>query len=223
MRERFLRQLEELRDDVLKMGVLVEDEMKLALAAYEELNLEKAREAATLDQNVNHARFDIEGRCFALLVTQQPAAGDLRHVVAALNIIVDLERMGDQAKGIARVVERIHSRPPQVKPIEIRQMGQRVLAMLHVAMQAYANENTNLARSLYEKDDDVDALYARAFSEVMDYMAGETDKSQLQSAYEIIRVTRELERFGDLAVNLGERTIYMVTGSLEELDGEEDD
>ena len=98
--------LEALRDDILNMGVLVEDEMKLALAALERLDVDKAREVHALDQQVNQMRFDIEAQCFTLIVTQQPAASDLRRLITALNIIVDLERMGDQAKGIAKVVIR---------------------------------------------------------------------------------------------------------------------
>lgn len=223
IRERFMRKLGELQADILKMGNMVDDQLTLALEALENLDLEKAQEVILLDKQVNEARFSIEEDCFTLIVTQQPAAGDLRRVVAAMNIIVDLERMGDQAKGIAKVIPYILKYPHHSQPAELQQMGRMVDNMLSQAMQAYARENVDLAGAVIKQDDEVDALYARVFSQVMYFMADTKKAKRVEAAYEILRAARELERFGDLATNIAERTIYQVTGSMEEINVDRDD
>jgi phosphate transport system protein len=218
-----MRKLAELQEAILKMGVLVEEELQLALVALDELDVVKAREVYALDQEVNKTRFEIEEFCFTLIVTQQPAASDLRRVVSAMNIIVDLERMGDQAKGIAKVIPHILKYPKQPQPPELKQMGHMVTLMLRQAMQAYAHENVDLARAVTEQDDEVDNLYAQVFVQVMGFMADTKKPQKIEAAYEVLRAARELERFGDLATNIAERTIYLVTGSLEEVNVDFDD
>jgi len=223
IRERFMRKLGELQAEILKMGTMVDDQLTIALEALDQLDLDKAKEVIAIDLQVNEARFKIEEECFALIVTQQPAASDLRRVVAAMNIIVDLERMGDQAKGIAKVIPYILKYPRQPQPVEMQQMGRMVDNMLTQAMQAYAGENVELARWVIQQDDEVDALYANVFSQVIDFMADTKKTKRVEAAYEILRAARELERFGDLATNIAERTIYQVTGSMEEINLDRDD
>ncbi|MEI2690291.1 MAG: PhoU domain-containing protein [Anaerolineae bacterium] len=111
IRLRFDQQLEELRGDVLKMSRMVEHELQVAMDALENLDTEQARVVFALDNEVNLARFEIEEKCFGLIVTQQPAARDLRSIVTVMNMIIDLERMGDQAKGIAKVVPHMVQSP----------------------------------------------------------------------------------------------------------------
>jgi len=217
IRERFDRELGALRDDILKMAGVVEAELNLALAALDARDAERGREVYEIDTRVNAARFEIEQRCVSLLVTQQPAARDLRNVVAAMHMITDLERMGDQAKGIARVVTRLQKHPTQPQPVELKQMGQVVIHMLQQAMLAFAHENVDLARAAAAQDTEADALYARVFSQIIWQMAESEQTERVQAAYEILRAARELERFGDLASNIAERVIYMVTGAIEEL------
>ena len=218
----FDRMLGELRDDIISMGSRVEAELILALEALDKLSLDGAEQVRAADQLVNKARFDIEEKCFTLIVTQQPAARDLRTVVTAMNIIVDLERMGDQAKGIAKVIPHILKNPDQAQPRALHEMGTMVGKMLNQVMIAYAHGNVDMARLVARQDDEVDALYARVFTEIMDEMA-ETDKTDnVEAAYEMLRAARELERFGDLATNIAERTIYLVTGSLEEVNVEDE-
>lgn len=218
----FDRMLDELRDDILSMGSRVEAELHLALEALEELSLEKAQEVRAADKLVNKARFDIEEKCFTLIVTQQPAARDLRTVVTAMNIIVDLERMGDQAKGIAKVIPHVLKNPDQSSPPQLHEMGISVGNMLNQVMIAYAHGNVDMARLVAKQDDDVDALYAKVFTAIMDKMAETANTDKVEAAYELLRVARELERFGDLATNIAERTIYLVTGSLEEVNVEDE-
>ena len=219
----FDQQLSELRDDILLMGSRVEAELKLAVNAYNTLDEEKAREVYAADRDVNQARFDIEDKCFTLIVTQQPAATDLRTIVPALNVIVDLERMGDQAKGIAKVIPHLLKNPDQPRPLELVEMSAMVGNMLNQVMLAYAHSNVDLARIVANQDDQVDALYAQVFHQIMTQMAGVDEPDKVEAAYELLRVARELERFGDLATNVAERVIYLVTGSFDEINVDDEE
>ena len=223
IRQRFERQLSELREDVLKMGSMVEEELGLAMDALETLNSARARQVFAFDNLINATRFDIEEKCFALIVTQQPAARDLRAIVTVMNMIIDLERMGDQAKGIAKVVPHMVKSPDIPKPVELKQMGALVSKMLNQTMTAYAHDNVDLAREVAKQDDEVDALYARVFTQIMMHMAEVRSSEQIEASYETLRAARELERFGDLATNVAERVIYMVTGKFEEMNIDRDD
>jgi len=217
VRAHFERKLNELNDEILRMGRLVEAELKLALEAFTELDVAKAKEVSAADRLVNRARFDIEERCFSLIVTQQPAARDLRTITTAMNIIVDLERMGDQAKGIAKVVPRLQATPVAFYPPELAQMGELVTKMLNQVMVAFARKNVDLARILARQDDEVDALYAGVFTQMMGQMADAASTDKVEAIYELLRAARELERVGDLVTNVGERIVYLETGSLEEI------
>lgn len=214
-RPHFDRQLNALRDEILLLGSRVQEELKLALDALAALNLDKAREVYAADRMVNKARFDIEEHCFSLIVTQQPAARDLRVIMAAMHMIVDLERMGDQAKGIAKAIPQLMNDLAQPLP-ELKEMGELVGSMLRQALLAYAHANADLARAVARQDDQVDALYRRVFAAMMEQMATSGSARKAEAAYELLRVARELERFGDLAANVAERTVYLVTGSLDE-------
>jgi phosphate transport system protein len=221
LRTHFERKLQELRDEILNMGRLVEEELRLALAAFAALDAEKGKAVTVADREVNKARFAIEEKCFSLIVTQQPAARDLRAIITAMNIIVDLERMGDQAKGIAKTIPRLGEIPAQAPLAELQQMGDLVGKMLNQVLIAYAHTNTDLARIIARQDDEVDALYAQVFTRIMAQMAIAASSEKAESAYELLRVARELERFGDLVTNVGERIIYQETGTLEEINVDE--
>lgn len=223
MRDRFNQQLGELRDDILKMGSMVEEELQLALSAFETMDLDLAQQVFEADKAVNAARYEIEEKCFTLIVTQQPAAGDLRSIVAVMNMIVDLERMGDQAKGIAKIIRRFQQHGSPAQPAELRLMGQTVGAMLHDSLTAYAQGNVDQARHVVERDDEVDRYYAQIFTKIMEKMAESESPNKVEANYEVLRTARELERFGDLATNIAERAIYLVTGSTHDLNNDQDD
>ena len=223
MRERFEKKLNELRDEILTMGVMVDEELKLALQALESIDIDLAHEVYKADKDVNARRFAIEEQCFALIVTQQPAARDLRAIVAVMNIIVDLERMGDQAKGIAKVVLHMIENAGQTLPPELKQMGNMVGLMLRQSMAAYAQNNIELAKVVINQDDEVDKLFAELFTQVMARMAETESTEKIEASYEVLRAARELERYGDLATNISERVIYIATGSLHEENVDPDD
>lgn len=221
VRAHFDRKLNDLRDAILLMGSRVEEEMKLALEALASLNLDKANEVYAADRAVNRLRFEIEEQCFSLIVTQQPAARDLRTIMTAMNVIVDLERMGDQAKGIAKVIPHLIKQPLVERPPELKQMGDLVSRMLNQVLLAYARTNVDLARLIAHQDDEVDTLYAQVFGKIMVQMAQTNNPGQIEASYELLRVARELERFGDLVTNVAERIIYQETGTLEEINVDE--
>ncbi|NJN82668.1 MAG: phosphate signaling complex protein PhoU [Caldilineaceae bacterium] len=223
VRERFDRALSELRDDILLMGSRVEQELRLALVALEKLDTDMAHEVFEADKLVNRERFAIEEKCFMLIATQQPAARDLRAIITATNMIVDLERMGDQAKGIAKVIPHLLKYPSQERPPELKEMGVQVATMLKQAMLAYANNSIDVARMVAAQDDEVDELYGKVFTQVMAQMAEFQNPDRVEAAYELLRAARELERFGDLATNIAERTIYLITGSMDEINVDVDD
>lgn len=217
IRERFEQQLEELRTNILQMGQLVEEELQVALVALKSLDRATADRVYTIDAQVDEMRHELEDKCFGVIVTQQPAARDLRSVVAVMNMIVDLERMGDQAKGIAKTVRHIQGKQPEHWPHELEQMGSLGLTMLQQAMTAYQSDNIDLARFVSSQDDEMDKMFANVFTQIMTHMTASKTQEVVQTSYELLRAARELERFGDLATNIAERVIYRVTGQYKEL------
>jgi phosphate transport system protein len=217
MRKQFETKLNELRDDILHMGTMVEEELRLAMRALNNLDKELARQVMTFDDKVNAERFVIEEKCVQLIATQQPTARDLRAIVAVMNMIVDLERMGDQAKGIGKLVPHLPEFPKGTQPTELNEMGDLVGAMLRQCMTAYADSNVELAELTARQDDEVDTLFARFFLRMMEMMTETKKQKVVQASYEMVRAGQELERFGDLATNIAERIIYIVTGKLHEI------
>ncbi len=223
MRKQFETKLNELRDEILKMGQMVGEELNLALRALDKVDREMARQVIEADAAVNAQRFLIEEKCVELIATQQPAARDLRAIVAVMNMIVDLERMGDQAKGIAKVIPHLTEFPKGVDASELKQMGSLVGAMLRQGLEAYADNNISLAELTAKQDDEVDKLFSRFFARIIENMADTKKQKVVQASYEVLRAAQELERFGDLATNIAERVVYIGTGKLHEVNVETDD
>lgn len=221
LRERFHRQLNDLRADILSMGSQVEEELTLALEALSSLDEQKTRNIYELDEAVNRTRFAIEETCFNLIAMQHPTASDLRLVLSALAMAVDLERMGDQTKGIAKAVRHLRRLPELRRPMLLEQMGLAGQRMLRQAMTAYAESNVEMARGVPPMDEEVDNQYARVYADMMMQMAQSDQTDEVEAVYEILRTARELERFGDLAANVAERVIYVVTGSMEHMQDED--
>ena len=213
-RESFTHALNDLRDQIIMMGSYVAEELQYAHEALQNLDTTKAGYVKDLDNKVNQMRFDIEEQCFMLIAMQQPAASDLRLVFAAANMIIDLERMGDQAKGIAKLIPELKSHPTVVRPVELAKMGVLVAELLSDGLRAYAEDNVELSRQTASRDDEVDTLYAALFNQIMYALAQTDDPQEVRVIYDVLRAARELERFGDLVENFAERSIYLVTGEL---------
>jgi phosphate transport system protein len=216
MRKYFHQQLAQIKDETLKMGSMVEEELQSALEALEKLDTGLAQRVNQADKAVNQVRFDLEERCTVLISTQQPTAHDLRAILAVMNMIVDLERMGDQAKGIAKVIPGIQKYPDGHFIPPLSEMGVMVLDMLRQAMAAYAQDDVAAARVVLTLDDPVDKRFARFFSDIMFAMSGAQSHEKVEAYYDLLRVAREIERFGDLATNVAERVIYIATGYIVE-------
>jgi phosphate transport system protein len=214
LRHHFRQTLDELRDEIITMGSYVRQQLRLALTALETLDLETAKQVSAFDHEVNRLRFEIEDRCFVLIATEAPAASDLRLILAATNMIVDLERMGDQAKGFAKAARKLRKEPTINRPAELLHMGEAVGAMLDDALRAYAETDIETSRQIAERDAEVDALYANIFTQIMYMLAQTDDPKRIKVIYNLLRMARELERFGDLVSNFAERSIYLATGEM---------
>ncbi len=220
-RRLFDRRLNQLRSTVLEMADLVDQEMSLAIDALERKDLDLAREVFSMDDRVNQLRYENERTALLLISTQQPMAKDARFILASLFMNVILERMGDKAKSIAKSIPHILLRPNLTIPPELREMASMGQEMLRGAMQAYANENADLALEIASLDDQVDELYGQTFFSVLARMAKTKKPDKVEAIYELMRVARDLERFADYATDLAERVDFMVTGQLAEINSED--
>ena len=223
MRKQFENKLQELQNEILKMGRMVERQLQLALQALETGDRALSHEVIHDDAAVNAQRFLIEEKCVELIATQQPAARDLRAIVAVMNMIVDLERMSDETKEIAgcalHLVDNLKGSPPT----ELNQMGERVSVLLGQVLGAYAENGAILAEVILEQNRDVHDVYIRLFSHIIEDMTETKKKKRVLEAYEILRAAQKLERIGELAANIAERVIYVATGKLQEINVETDE
>ncbi|MHB9145890.1 MAG: phosphate signaling complex protein PhoU [Symbiobacteriia bacterium] len=214
-REIFHQQLEELQQELLKMGTLVEEAIHRAVRSLSEKDSGLAREVIESDDRIDDAELDIERRCLALFALQQPMAADLRLVGTALKFVTDLERMGDHAVDIAKTTLRLDGQP-LIKPlVDIPRMAELAQLMMREALSAYVNRDAEQAYAMIARDDEVDHLYGQVFRELLTYMM--EDPRTIKQATYLIFVAMYLERIADHATNLGEWTIYMVTGERKEL------
>ena len=216
IRTGFRRKLREIQDDVLAMGSMVEKANNRAIEALKERDLDKAREIVADDLKINKKRFNIEEKCVQLIATQQPMASDLRAIIGVLNIITEIERIGDHAEGIAKIVVMIGDEPPLKPLIDIPRMAEKVNSMLHRSLDALINRDANAAKQIVTEDDEVDNLYDQVFRELLTFMVEEP--KTITRATRLIWVAHNLERSADRVTNICERVVYMVTGKMEELE-----
>jgi phosphate transport system protein len=163
------------------------------------------------DRNINQKRFEIEDKCIDLIVTQQPMASDMRIIVGVLNIIVELERIGDHAEGIGRIAIMIGDEPPLKPLIDLPRMAEFTANMLRRTLQTFINHDAETATKICAEDDVVDNLYDQVFRELLSFMA--EDPKTITRATRLIWVAHNLERSADRVTNIAERIIYVVTGS----------
>jgi phosphate transport system protein len=214
LRLHFRQTLDELRDQIITMGSYVREQLRLALLVLETLDSETAKQVSVYDREVNRLRYEIEERCFVIIATEAPTARDLRLIFAAANMIVDLERMGDQAKGFAKAMRKLRKEPSIVRPAELQQMGTLVGNMLDDALRAYADGDLELSRQISRRDQEVDAVFAGVLTQIMHMLAETSDPAKIRLIYSLLRAARELERFGDLVGNFSERSVYLATGEI---------
>ncbi len=214
-RTHFERALNTLNEDVLRLGALARQAVGRAMQALLEGDEALAQDVIAQDAEINALRFAIEKHCYTLIATESPVAGDLRLVVAALIVAIDLERIGDHGKKIARTYLRMREDPRPVPPDYVAQLSQVALALLDRALRAYGARDSVEAVAVCQADDQVDALYKQTFNILLEYML--EDPRLIGAAAHLLQVAHELERVGDRATNVAERVIYSVTGELTEL------
>lgn len=210
LRSDYDRDLADLQTRLAEMGQRVESATRNALVALEHQNLGQAQQIIEADDEIDRLQDDLESTCVELLATQQPAAADLRAVMCAVHIAVELERMGDYAEGIAKICIRIGDQP-LVKPlIDIPRMADLALKMLEESLQAYVERDEWLARKVCSDDDAIDDLYNQVYRELLTYML--SDPRTIERATYLLWVAHNIERIADRATNIGERVIWLITG-----------
>lgn len=215
IRTAFHRKLHNIQIDVLAMESMVEKAIDRSIDALKNRDLNLAEQVIDNDQKINRKRFNIEEDCVRLIATQQPMATDLRTIISVLNIVSELERIGDHAEGIAKIVLIIGDEPP-IKPfIDIPRMAEKTIDMLRRSVDAFIHHDADTARQIVTEDDEVDRLYSQVFRELLSFMA--EDPKTITRATRIIWVAHNLERSADRVTNICERVVFNVTGKMEEI------
>jgi phosphate transport system protein len=215
LRSAYDREFGQTQEDILRLGDLVDKAIANALASLQNRDRILAEEVIRDDDVINELRFKIEEACMALIATQQPAAGDLRGIVATMNIVVDVERMGDYAAGIAKTVLRMGDEPLLKPLIDVPRMAELARDMLRQDLDAYIRRDAAKARHVAARDDEMDHLYQSVFDELVAIMA--KDPSSATRATYLLWTAHNLERMGDRVTNISERIIFIATGDMREL------
>jgi phosphate transport system protein len=214
-RRTFDQELDRLQDEVLALGSLVEEALVRSVETLKQRDFVGSRRLIAGDRLVNERRYAIEEDTITLIATQQPMAGDMRLLAAILEIVGELERMGDYAKGIARINLMIGEQP-LIKPlIDLPAMAHKAREMLHAALVAFVERDVQAARAIPKGDDEVDALYNQVYRELICYIL--EDPHVIEQANHLMWAAHNLERSADRVTNLCERVVYAVTGELAEL------
>jgi len=216
MRKTFEAEIQQLKDELLLMGSMVEQQVIDSVEALKKRDLEAAHRIYDADAKINAKRFGIEEQVMILIATQQPMAHDLRLLASILEVSAELERMGDYAKGIATINLRMGEEPLLKPLIDIPRMAQKATDMLHRALTAFINEDVEAARAIPNEDDEVDGLYTQVYRELMTYVV--QDPKNIDRANFLLWTAHNLERFADRVTNLCERTVFIATGELKEFD-----
>lgn len=215
-RETFDHELQELKYQLLILGSMVEQAVREAVEALKRRDMAAARRIYDGDQDINEKRYEIEQNCLVLIATQQPMARDLRMLAAILEVNTELERIGDYAKGICMINLMLGSEP-LVKPlIDIPLMADIGLDMLHRALGAFIAGDADTARAIPDEDDRVDELYNRVCRDLLDMMIAKP--AVINRANYLIWAAHNLERLADRVTNICERTVFLATGEIIELD-----
>jgi phosphate transport system protein len=208
--EHYTEQLAELKEQVLRMGGLAEAMTRQVVQALVQRDAALLHEVRAMEKQVNQLHVEIDEACLEIIALRQPAAYDLRFVTAAMKIIIDLERIGDQAINILEAAEDLLRVPPLKPLIDIPRMGEISQEMLKDALDAYVKGDDDLAQRTILRDDAVDQLKDQIFRELLTYMTA--DPSTIPRAMDLILVSRHLERIADHATNICEDVIFMVKG-----------
>ncbi|HEY5729941.1 MAG TPA: phosphate signaling complex protein PhoU [Anaerolineales bacterium] len=221
LRKTFESEIQQVKDEVLVLGSMVEQAILNTVEALKKRDVKASEEILKADKLINKKRFDIENQLMILIATQQPMAHDLRLLASTMEIISELERMGDYAKGIANINIRMGDEPLLKPLIDIPRMAQKGADMLHRSLTAFVNEDLDVAKALPIEDDEVDALYNQIYRELMTFII--QDPKNIERANWLLWVAHNLERVADRVTNICERTIFIVTGEMTEVKATDDE
>jgi phosphate transport system protein len=215
LRKTFETEIKKVKDDILMLGSMVEQAIIESVAALKKRDIKASEKILANDRVINKKRFDIENELMVLIATQQPMAHDLRLLASIMEINSELERMGDYAKGIANINIRMGDAPLLKPLIDVPRMAEKGADMLHRALTAFINEDIETARKIPVEDDEVDALYNQVYRELMTFVIA--DPKTIERANWLLWTAHNLERFADRVTNICERTVFIVTGELTEI------
>lgn len=210
MRTRFEKQLEQLNNEMIHMGCLIEKAIESAITALVNQDVELAKKIMANDEEINEQENVIEGLCMKLLLCQQPVATDLRNVSAAMKMVTDMERIGDQAADIAEISMMFAGQTYIKKLTHIQEMAAETTDMVVKSMEAFVSRDLNRAQAVIDRDDKVDELFCKVKNELISMIA--EDRSCGEQATDLLMVAKYFERIGDHATNIAEWVIYSITG-----------
>lgn len=220
-RETFDRHLQNLLDDVLLLGSMVEQAVREAVDTLKNQDIETAHQVYRNDDKINEKRYAIENDCLTLIATQQPMARDLRLLAAVLEIITELERIGDYAKGICRITIFLGEEPLPISTADLEMMADIGLSMLRRSLGAFVARDTETARQIPLEDNQVDDLYNRVYRDLMSRMIA--DPTTVDRTNYLVWAAHNLERMADRVTNICERIIFVTTGEMREMDSTDDE
>ena len=215
LRSEFHADLQKLQDDLMNLGSMVEKATIKAIDALKTRDLVLSQKIIEEDDVIDDNRYEIEARCEDLIAKRQPLATDLRLIIAIMHIVGELERIGDYAEGVAKISLAMGDEAPLKPLIDIPRMAQKASLMTRQSLDALVERDVDLAITVAESDDEVDALYDQIFRELVTFMI--EDPRTIQRATYLLWVAHDLERIADRATNIAERVVYLVTGELSKL------
>ena len=220
-RETLDRSIDELLAQVIEQGSMVETSLRGSVKSLQHQDVDEAKIIYDADRQINKKHFNIEESVITLIATQQPMARDLRLLTAILEVTTELERMGDYAKGIARITVRIGQEDLLPPMKHIPPMSEVCIDMLHRALQAFVERDAGAARSIPQEDDQVDNYFNTIYRELMEQMI--SNPSSVDQANHLLWVAHNLERVADRVTNVCERIVFVVTGEMLEMDRTDDE
>jgi phosphate transport system protein len=221
IRKTFENEIKQVKDEVLLLGSMVEHAIMASVETLKKRDLKGSEKIIADDREINKKRFAIESQLMILIATQQPMAHDLRLLASTMEIISELERMGDYAKGIANINIRMGEEKLLKPLIDIPRMAQIGTNMLHRSLTAFVNEDVEAAKAIPAEDDEVDGLYTQIYRELMLFII--QDPKSIERANWLLWVAHNLERVADRVTNICERTIFIATGEMTEIKSSSDE
>ena len=221
LRKTFESEIQQVKDEILVLGSMAEQAILGSVESLKKRDIKASEEILKGDKLINKKRFEIENQLMILIATQQPMAHDLRLLASSMEIISELERMGDYAKGIANINIRMGDESLLKPLIDIPRMADKDVSMLHRALTAFVTDDVETAKAIPLEDDEVDALYNQIYRELMTFII--QDPKNIERANWLLWVAHNLERVADRVTNICERTIFIATGEMAEIKATDDE